>query len=197
MGRAVGRSPGSNQREQPEFRGHFKGLADGCCGARLPVWRSPRTSGHCAALDFGLQWVGIDFPGALIGLLKIHVNITIGPQEQRHCGKHIADGDRLDERPGDAGRLSFRGGPIGRQRQGLVRMELKIAVVSFTPDRLLNPLRAARCRREKINDQDMHAPIEEFDRLGDELAKACLARLVARRDNDPIKNPFSPGAGST
>src|SRR5262245_60537547 len=56
-------------------------------------------------------------------------------------------------------------------------------LVEALPDRRMDAVRIALARREWVDEQQMHALIEELDRFGDERAERGSSVLVARRND--------------
>jgi len=113
----------------------------------------------------------------LTGLGQRGVDVVARVEEQRLRREGVAETKRLDVR----GHVVSGLGDVGGERAGLSRRGREV-LAQPAPDRVVQPLRVARTRRQHVEDQQMHPLVPRRDRLVDELAQPLLAGLVARRD---------------
>ena len=124
-----------------------------------------------ASLQQSLQGRGKHGPGRLVRLFEGRRHVELRPQEQRHLRQRVADAKELDI--GHA----LRPRVIRRQRQRLVRRQFQFLFLEFVPDRLVDPLRVPRARREQVDHQQMNPLAKQVGRLLDQRPKLGAAAL--------------------
>ena len=115
------------------------------------------------------------FPCRKIGRLQRCDDIGVVIDENRHVREPISHGNRLDVR------LLGHARRVGRDRERLVRRQLKRLLPNFIPDVLVYSLGIARAGREEVDHQDVNALGEEVMRLLNKRPDGVPTVLVPRR----------------